>query len=209
MNIHNFRKGLVGLQSENKMMKMIAASMIMGNLILGYALVSKTQPITIVPPNLTETAWLDEKAASSSYMKAWALYIADSLGNANPASLDLLKKSIGPFLDASIYTKVMNAMDDQIDQIKRDRITLSFNPIGVVTDPLAVGTFYVSGNQTLEGITGKPVTTPVYYEISANVKGYRPIITFIEIKRGQPQLPTELEKRKGQSQKKSSAGKTS
>ncbi len=74
-------------------------------------------------------------------MKAWALYIADSFGNANPATLDLLKNSIGPFLDASIYTKVMKAMDDQIDQIKRDRISLSFNPVGVITDPLAVGTF--------------------------------------------------------------------
>lgn len=71
MNIHNFKKGLVGLQLENKSFKLIAASMILANLVLGYALLAKTQPITIIPPNLTETAWLDEKAASSSYMKAW------------------------------------------------------------------------------------------------------------------------------------------
>ena len=208
MNIHNFKKGLVGLQLENKSFKLIYASMILANLVLGYALLAKTQPITIIPPNLTETAWLDEKAASSSYMKAWALYIADSFGNANPATLDLLKNSIGPFLDASIYTKVMKAMDDQIDQIKRDRISLSFNPVGVITDPLAVGTFYVTGNQTLEGITGKPSTTPVYYEITVNVKGYRPIITFIEIKSGKPLLPSEEDKHKGQRQK-SSAARTS
>lgn len=30
--------------------------MILANLVLGYALLAKTQPITIIPPNLTETA---------------------------------------------------------------------------------------------------------------------------------------------------------
>ncbi|WP_407208510.1 hypothetical protein [Citrobacter freundii] len=53
MNIHNFKKGLVGLQLENKSFKLISASMILANLVLGYALLAKTQPITIIPPNLT------------------------------------------------------------------------------------------------------------------------------------------------------------
>lgn len=43
MNIHNFKKGLVGLQLENKSFKLISASMILANLVLGYALLGKVR----------------------------------------------------------------------------------------------------------------------------------------------------------------------
>ena len=95
MNIHNFKR--VGWTSVRKQKFQVnSASMILANLVLGYALLAKTQPIIIIPPNLTETAGLDEKAASSFYMKAWALYIADSFGNANPATFRFTQEFYRP-----------------------------------------------------------------------------------------------------------------
>ncbi|KNC25809.1 hypothetical protein FF38_03572, partial [Lucilia cuprina] len=118
---------------------------------------NRSQIVTIVPPNLTETTWLDEKTAGQPYMQAWAIYLANSMGNATPESVDMLKKSIGPFLDAGIYTQVMKRIDDQIDQIKRDRISLSFTPTRVYHDPKAPGTYFVEGSQGLEGIAGAAI----------------------------------------------------
>ncbi|WP_338090304.1 TraE/TraK family type IV conjugative transfer system protein [Photorhabdus luminescens] len=200
LNSQNFEKGLLSLKGENKTLKfaLLIAMFIAG--ILAITIMNRSQVVTIVPPNLTQTAWLDKNAASAPYMRAWAIYIAHSLGNATPASVDMLKEAIGPFLDANIYTPVMKRIDDQIDQIKRDRISLSFTPIRVITDPVAPGTFYVEGNQGLEGITGKPVTTPVNFQISIDIQGYRPIVTYININQGRSELPSDAAKRKDKNQ---------
>lgn len=195
MKSQDFKKGLLRLQGENSTLKIIAVGLVVISAILSTTLMTRSQVVTIVPPNLTETSWLDKNAASAPYMRAWAVYIAQSMGNANPATVEMLKESIGPFLDAQIYTAVMKSIDDQIDQIKRDRISLYFTPIRVITDPMAPGTFFVEGNQGLEGITGNPVVKLVTFQVSIDINGYRPVVTYIQIKQGKAELPSDAAKK--------------
>ena len=151
MKIRQFKKGLLQMAGEISTLKWLVLGLLGVVAILSATLMSRSQVVTIIPPNLTQTAWLDENAASAPYMRAWAVYVAQSLGNANPTSVDMVKDAIGPFLDAKIYTEMMKRIDDQIDQIKRDRISLYFTPNRVITDPVAPGVYYVEGNQGLEG----------------------------------------------------------
>lgn len=205
MKRDRFVKGLLRMNGELSNLKTISFGLLGVVVVLSITLMTKSQVVTIVPPNLTETAWLDKNSASAPYMRAWSLYIAQSLGNANPATVDLVKQSIGPFLDATIYTEVMMRIDDQIDQIKRDRISLYFTPIRVITDPVAPGVFFIEGNQGLEGIVGAPVVKPVTFKISIDIKGYRPVITYLNIQQGKAVLPSieakQNHSRKGQERK--------
>lgn len=191
MKSQDFKKGLLNMKGENTTLKLVLVVSIICIGILSTTLMNRSQIVTIVPPNLTETTWLDEKTAGQPYMQAWAIYLANSMGNATPESVDMLKKSIGPFLDAGIYTQVMKRIDDQIDQIKRDRISLSFTPTRVYHDPKAPDTYFVEGSQGLEGITGNPIVKSVTFQMSIDVKGYRPVLTFINIKQGKAELPSE------------------
>ncbi|HEC8324745.1 TPA: traE family protein [Providencia rettgeri] len=191
MRSQDFKKGLLNMKGENTTLKLVLVVSIICIGILSATLMNRSQIVTIVPPNLTETTWLDEKTAGQPYMQAWAIYLANSMGNATPESVDMLKKSIGPFLDAGIYTQVMKRIDDQIDQIKRDRISLSFTPTRVYHDPKAPGTYFVEGSQALEGITGTPTVKSVTFQMSVDIKGYRPMLTFINIKQGKAELPSD------------------
>lgn len=195
MKTREFKKGLLQMAGEISALKWIVIGLLGVIVILSATLMSRSQVVTIVPPNLTQTAWLDKNAASAPYMRAWAVYVAQSLGNANPASVDMVKDAIGPFLDASIYTEMMKRIDDQIDQIKRDRISLYFTPNRVITDPVAPGVFFVEGNQGLEGITGTPIIKPMTFQVNVDIKGYRPVITFVSISQGRAVLPSEAAKR--------------
>ncbi|WP_272654135.1 MULTISPECIES: TraE/TraK family type IV conjugative transfer system protein [unclassified Providencia] len=197
MKTQAFKKGLLQMTAEISTLKWVVLGLLGVVVILSATLMSRSQVVTIVPPNLTQTAWLDEHAASAPYMSAWAVYVAQSLGNANPSSVNMVKESIGPFLDAKIYNEMMKRIDDQIDQIKRDRISLYFTPNRVITDPAAPGTFFVEGNQGLEGITGQPVVKLMTFQINVDIKGYRPVITYVNIKQGKAILPSEAAKRGG------------
>lgn len=194
-----FKKNLMQMTAEISTYKMAVLFLICIVAVQAATLMSRSQVVTIVPPNLTQTAWLDENAASAPYMQAWAVYVAQSLGNANPTSVDMVKNAIGPFLDAKIYTEMMKRIDDQIDQIKRDRISLYFTPNRVVSDPVAPGVFFIEGNQGLEGITGAPVVKPMTFQVNVDIKGYRPVITYVNIQQGKAQLPSEVAKRRGNS----------
>ncbi|EOC0012244.1 TraE/TraK family type IV conjugative transfer system protein [Cronobacter turicensis] len=194
MKVREFKKGLLQMAGEISTYKAVVLGLIGIVAILSATLMSRSQVVAIVPPNLTQTAWLDENAASAPYMRAWAVYIAQTLGNANPSSVDMVKDAIGPFLDGKIYTETIKRIDDQIDQIKRDRISLYFTPNRVITDPVAPGTFYVEGNQGLEGISGAPVVKQMTFQINVDIKGYRPVITFINTSQGKAVLPSEAAK---------------
>ncbi|PHM72186.1 TraE/TraK family type IV conjugative transfer system protein [Xenorhabdus sp. KJ12.1] len=196
MKSKQFKKGLLQMAAEISTLKWLTLGLLGVVAILSATLMSRSQVVTIVPPNLTQTVWLDENAASAPYMRAWAVYVAQSLGNANPTSVDMVKDAIGPFLDAKIYTEVMKRIDDQIDQIKRDRISLFFTPNRVITDPVAPGVFYVEGSQGLEGIAGKPVIKPMTFQVNVDIKGYRPVITFLNIQQGKAVLPSDAAKHK-------------
>ncbi|EMV6925062.1 MULTISPECIES: TraE/TraK family type IV conjugative transfer system protein [Enterobacterales] len=196
MNSRQFKKGLLQMAGEISALKWIVLGLLGVVVILSATLMSRSQVVTIIPPNLTQTAWLDENAASAPYMRAWAVYVAQSLGNANPTTVDMVKDAIGPFLDAKIYTETMKRIDDQIDQIKRDRISLYFSPNRVITDPAAPGVFYVEGNQGLEGISGAPVVKPMTFQVNVDIKGYRPVITYVNIAQGKAVLPSDANKRR-------------
>ncbi|WP_265524042.1 hypothetical protein [Providencia rustigianii] len=47
------------------------------------------------------------------------------------------------------------------------------------------------GSQGLEGITGNPIVKSVTFQMSIDVKGYRPVLTFINIKQGKAELPSD------------------
>lgn len=197
MKTRQFKKGLLQMSAENSTLKWFVIGLLGVVAIQAATLMSRSQVVTIVPPNLTQTTWLDENAASAPYMRAWAVYVAQSLGNANPTSVDMVKDAIGPFLDAKIYTEMMKRIDDQIDQIKRDRISLYFTPNRVITDPTAPGVFFVEGNQGLEGISGAPVVKPMTFQVNVDIKGYRPVITYVNIAQGKAVLPSEAAKHRG------------
>ena len=118
MNSRQFKKGLLQMAGEISALKWIVLGLLGVVVILSATLMSRSQVVTIIPPNLTQTAWLDENAASAPYMRAWAVYVAQSLGNANPTTVDMVKDAIGPFLDAKIYTETMKRIDDQISLMK-------------------------------------------------------------------------------------------
>ena len=119
MNITDLKKSWSGLQEETKAYKKLCVGLIAANIILGCFLFTKETTVVMQPWTLTQTAQLENKAASRSYKEAWALAIAEMLGNLTPNNVDFVVDRLRPLLDPSIYNEVVRNANEQTLSLKR------------------------------------------------------------------------------------------
>lgn len=99
MNITDLKKSWSGLQEETKAYKKLCVGLIAANIILGCFLFTKETTVVKQPWTLTQMAQLENKAACRSYKEAWALAIAEMLGNLTPNNVDFLVDRLWSLLD--------------------------------------------------------------------------------------------------------------
>ncbi|HCE5829284.1 TPA: pilus assembly protein, partial [Pseudomonas aeruginosa] len=91
-----------GMRGENQFLRIAVAGLVLSNLLVSCSALNKDEVVTVIPPTLTETAWVSKTQSSGEYADAWALYIAMMLGNVTPHNASVVKDALGPILDKSI-----------------------------------------------------------------------------------------------------------
>lgn len=186
MNIFAQKKSIEGTRAENAFFKKVIIGLVIINAVLVVGVISRDTVVVVTPPGMTEQAWLDSTAAADSFTEAWALYVASVVGNVKPATAGMIRQTLEPLLDSSIYQDVINVVEEQVSQIRRDRVTLSFEAKEVLREKDNPNKFFVVGKSVMTGPNGKPDRTNVTYEVELHIKNYRPIITYIGTYSGGP-----------------------
>lgn len=181
-----FGNTAAGLKKENATFKVLLYAMVVINGLLTVVALHKESIQTITPPTLVEQAWVDENVASDTYTEAWAMYVALVLGNVTPGTAQMIQKIMDPLLSADIYQDFVNLLQKQVGEIRRDRVTLKFEPRKITREPGKPSLFYVTGRSTMEGPTGKKEREDRTYVVEIRIKRYKPIIEFIETYKGGP-----------------------
>lgn len=194
MKSGKFKKTFNGLYSENFYLKSLVMMLGLVVVFLIYKTSSQDTIITIVPPTMAEQGWLDRQKASESYTSSWALYVAYMLGNANPKSGALIKTAITPLLDNAIQADILAAIDDQINQIRRDSVSIKFEPKRILQDKRTPNKYYVYGDSSVTGATDNKVDARRTYEMDIEIRNYKPVLTLIKTYAGQPRTPETLER---------------
>lgn len=175
-----------GMRGENQFLRLIIAGLLVVNVVTATAALTRDEVITVVPPTLTEKAWLSKTSASFEYTESWAFFIAQLIGNVTPHNATVVKDALGPLLAQDIYQSVMQVLDQQIHQIRQDRVTLGFEPEKVLRDNVNPNKLYVTGRSVSQGPTGAKKRDSRTYEIELTVKDYKPVITWISTNTGDP-----------------------
>ncbi|WP_338885746.1 TraE/TraK family type IV conjugative transfer system protein [Xenorhabdus sp. TH1] len=198
MKFSKLRNTLSGLRETNNTLTITNLCTAIVSIVLIVLVFTKNERVVIVPPNLTTTSWIDNNEGSTAYMQSWAGYIATLLGNANPTSVKFIKESLEPFLAPTNRGAIMQTIDDEIGKIKRDRVSVSFSPTKISSDPMAKGVYFVEGTQEIKSITGKKTAYSVTYIVTVFIKGYKPVVDNIRLKNGGVELPSnEAKKHEG------------
>lgn len=183
MDIRQFNARAAGARVESRWLRWVALGLVAANVVLAIAVFSTRTVVTIQPPGLNEAARITINEANGAYKRAWGVFLAQLLGNVKPGSAEFILATISPLLSADLYRPVVNAIHEQADKIRQDRVSVSFTPREVNYDPDA-DIVYVTGRQVSAGPGSDPVTAQRTYEFTITIQHYQPQVTRLAVYSG-------------------------
>lgn len=191
MKWSDFLKTWDGTEAENRFGRVVILGLIGICVITSVAAWRAERSIVLVPPTLTNEVNITRSKASGEYKEAWGLYLAELLGNVTPANADFLKQAIEPILAPSIYHMVLDAMNEQINAIKMDRVAIMFRPQQVLYEA-DTDKVFVFGELTSQGPNSRPDVRRRTYEFQISIKNYRPRLDYIDVYADEPRTLQRL-----------------
>jgi len=76
-----------------------------------------------------------------------ALFVAELLGNVSPTSAEFIQTAVDPLLAPALRRPVLEVMAEQVREIQRERVSMSFSVRAIAYDPPSDRVF-VTGVQT-------------------------------------------------------------
>ncbi|MCU0836407.1 MAG: type IV conjugative transfer system protein TraE [Chromatiaceae bacterium] len=187
MTLADFLATWRGLTLENRLHRLAVLGLIGTNLLTAVALLRAERTVVLVPPLLEGQVSVARAAASQEVKEAWALFVAELLGNVSPAGAEFLERALDPLLAPSLRRSVLEVLAEQVREIQRERVSMRFTVRELLYDP-ASDTVFVTGIQTTTGPGGKPVARPRTYEVVVGFQNYRPVIRHLDVYPEEPRV---------------------
>jgi len=187
MNLQRFLATWAGLTLENRVNRVIILLLIGVNCVLAVTINQTDRTVVLVPPVLEGAVSVARSSASQEVRDAWALFVAELLGNVTPTNAEFLIKALEPLLSPALRVDVLRVLDAQVAEIRREKVSLAFEPRAVTRDP-ASGTIYITGTHVTSGPAAKPVSTARTYALRIEFKNYRPVVVFLDSYPGEPRV---------------------
>ena len=174
-----------GINRENRFHRIAVALLLATNLLTLLALVRADRTVVLVPPILEGQVNVARDSASREVKEAWAVYVAELLGNVGAGSADFIQRTLEPLLAPALRREVLQVIGAQVEAIKRERVSMSFSPSGLSYEEDS-DTFYVTGMQVSSGPAAQPVRHQRTFEVRVGFRHYRPVITHLDVYPGSP-----------------------
>lgn len=192
MKFADYGKKFSDLKATNHFHRYLIFSLL-GVMAIQTAFLFKKETVVVIEPwTLTADAQLESNHASRNYKEAWALAVAEMLGNITPGNVDFVLERLKPLLAPKIYNNVIRDANEQVVFLKEDRISQTFLPRSVEFEK-STGKVFVKGHAFIQGAgtnTGggtsdKPIRNEMTFEFRIRINNYLPIFEDIAVYTGQ------------------------
>ncbi|NEV60331.1 TraE/TraK family type IV conjugative transfer system protein [Thiorhodococcus minor] len=178
MTLARFRQTWQWLVAENRFHRGLGVVLLGTNLLTLIALLQAERTVVLVPPILENQVNVARDRASQDVKEAWALFVTELLGNVTPSNAPYLRKTLEPLLSPALRRAIADALDAQVEALRRDQVSVRFEPKRIHYDA-ARDRVLISGKQISTGPAAAPVTRPRLYEVRVAFRHYRPTITHL------------------------------
>lgn len=201
MKIKDYLKSWEGTQAENKWSRIVTAILLALIVLLVMLVSQKETMVTIQPWTLEEEAWITKSNASQSYKEAWGLAFSILLGNVQPSTVGFIKDRISPILAPSIYQEVVDILEIQAIDIKKDRVIMRFEARAISYES-KTNKVFVEGLSFIKGASSdKETSTRRTYEFVIAVNDYMPSLRYMDTYEGSARTEKEISKQKNKASK--------
>ncbi|WP_298637042.1 TraE/TraK family type IV conjugative transfer system protein [uncultured Umboniibacter sp.] len=185
MNLSIYLKTFEGMKIVNRYNFLVLAALVICNFMLAMIAFENKERIILQPFTLTEDAWIAESDSSQGYKESWALFLAMTLGNVNPANVDFVTDRIKPMLSPRIYNEVVDSMQLQAEDIRLDRIVMRYEAKEVEYEP-QTNRVFVFGDSVVRSADGEDNRSIRTFEFEITTANFAPVITHINSYEGRP-----------------------
>ena len=185
MELAGFKKSWAGAVRDNATKNLVIAGLMATNLLTAIGWFQVEQTVVLVPAVFDERMEVKGSEASPAYKKAWALTVAQLAGNVTPGNADLVLESLGDLLSPEAYRRIAADLAAQVADIKRDSLTVSFEPRQILYETKSRKVF-VSGQFASQGVSGQPIKAVRTYEMTIDIRFGRPWVTSFKPYTGMP-----------------------
>ncbi|WP_169753948.1 TraE/TraK family type IV conjugative transfer system protein [Photobacterium aquae] len=159
----------------------IISVLCISNIMLVSSVVSKRETILQSPLSLCKGAKFTDFSMDEGSHKLFGYTLATVLGNVNPSNVDYVRNSILSYANSSVYNKVNEIISLQLDKIKTDEVVMTYHPDNIIFED---GKVFITGLQTIEGLTGKKRRELRTYEFIFKVNNYQTSFVYINTYQG-------------------------
>lgn len=185
MKLADFRKSWSVSVRDSASKSLVIVALIATNAVAVIGWFQTDRTVVLVPPVLEERVEISSSHASVGYKKAWALTVAQLAGNVTPGNADLVLQTMGDLLAPEAYRTISADLAAQIADIKRDSLTVSFEPRQILYEP-AANKVFITGQFASQGVSGTPIKLTRTYEMKVDIRMGRPWITSFVPYQGMP-----------------------
>lgn len=179
MKIRDLKKNWKELIGENTFLKTVVLLLLLVVGFMAVSLASKSTVVTVAPPNFTKSFEVGKDTASKTYFEAWALSIAELMGNVTAQNLPFVIDSLSFYMSPVITVQMRTQLEEDVFTMKEDGVTITFKPTSILTEN-ATGKVFVSGNATITTIGLAPTKTVRTYEFMFDVVNYKPVVVYYD-----------------------------
>lgn len=181
MNWKGFLKTWEGVKLENIWLRGFIGGLMAIMFVMVILLFRKDQVVVINPFTLSEEAWVTKSDSSQSYQQAWGMALSMLLGNVTPKNIDYIKEALEPILAPAIFHDVIDVLEVQAQDIKKDRVTMRFEQRAAIFEE---GTVFIEGTSYVKGASAPEKGSPRTYEFRFNIEDFRLELAYMDTYEG-------------------------
>lgn len=143
--------------------------------------------VTVLPPNMNGPAEIAYDDANEATKKAYGVYVINMLSNVHPGNVKFMIASLEGALHPSVYHEARESLMDQVQRIKDESLSITFEPRSVDYWP-DTNRVVVQGRRVTEGrVESNNLADMMTYEVEVEISSYMPQITYINSYQGRPE----------------------
>ncbi len=185
MDIKRFQTSWAAMVAERNLHRIATPALAIAVLLLIMALVNNKPLVILVPPKLTEQVRISMDSADEAYKRSWGLFVATMIGNVTPGNAEYLLRNVEGLLSPRVYQSIKENLADQVQRIKRESMSITFNPREIQYE-IATDRVFVFGRATITGSSGEKAEEARTYEFEIDMVNGIPQVTYFDLYSDKP-----------------------
>lgn len=181
----NFTKTWSEVINLNNLLAKLLGVALVANAALVTVVMNKDTEFILLPPELDKKIVVSANKAGKGYKEAWAVFVAQLVGNVTPSNASFMLDSVGSLFAADVYQRFKSSLEEQAETIKMKRASVSFYPEQVHYNPVNE-TVFVFGRETVKLPSGDDNVSVRTFEVKVVISQGYPKVVYFDTYKGKP-----------------------